>query len=152
MRCGKVQKMLSASFDGRLEDARQTAVEAHLSGCPACQRFADNLLRCGHFLSVLEFPGPRPGFTERLMARLPERRTGRLYLRGRFEALRPAPAVAAAVAFACGVFLATSMNGEQPPRFAQEDPGQTLYAESFDAFPSDSAGAQYLTLLQETED
>jgi anti-sigma factor RsiW len=150
MRCRKAQKLLSASFDGRLDTARQSAVDAHLSGCPTCPRFAKNLPRCSHVLNLLEFPGPRPGFTDRLMARLPERRTRRVCLREWFDSLRPAPAAAGAIALVCGVFLAISMNGEQPRRSAQKDPGQTLYAESFDALPSDSAGARYLVLLQET--
>ena len=149
MRCPKAQELLSARFDGEVDGAGDCAVEAHLSRCPACQRFAANLPVCSQALDAVFAPEPRPGFAERLMARLPEAPAKYPRLREWFDALRPVPAAAAAVALVCGVFLATSMNGEQPQRSAQKDPGQTLYAESFDALPSDSTGARCLVLLQE---
>jgi len=150
MRCHKAQKLLSARFDGEVDGAGERAAEAHLSRCPACQRFSADLPVCSQALDAVFAPEPRPGFTERVMARLSETSPKYPRLREWFEALRPAQAAAAAVALVCGVFLATLMNGDRPPRSAQKDPGQTLYAESFDALPSDSAGARYLVLLEET--
>jgi len=149
MRCPKAQKLLSTRFDQEVEGAGHRALDAHLSRCIACQRFAANLSVCDQSLEAVFAPEPRPGFAERVMARLPENPAKYPRLREWFGALRPAPAVAAAVALACGVFLATSMNGKQPQRVAQEDPGRVLYAESFEALPSDSTGARCLVLLQE---
>jgi len=149
MRCSKAQKLLSARFDQEVEGTGDRALEAHLNRCSACQRFAANLPVCSQALDAVFAPEPRLGFAERVMARLPETPAKYPRLREWFDALRPAPALAAGVALACGIFLATSMNGEQPQRVAKEDPGQTLYAESFAALPSDSTGARCLVLLQE---
>jgi predicted anti-sigma-YlaC factor YlaD len=149
MRCPKAQKLLSTRFDQEVEGIGNSVLETHLSRCSACQRFAANLPVCSKALDAVFAPEPRPGFAERVMARLPETPAKYPRLRGWFDSLRPAPAVAAAVALVCGIFLATLMNGEQPQRFANKDPGQTLYAESFAALPSDSTGARYLVLLQE---
>ncbi|MFQ5805436.1 MAG: hypothetical protein ACE5I3_03185 [Phycisphaerae bacterium] len=97
-------------------------------------------------------PEPRPGFTARVMAGLPEGRTKRVWLKDSLEALRPGPAVAAALALSGGVILALSMNGGQGAQVSNRmEPAEALYAESFDALPSDSAAARYLALLEEGE-
>jgi len=153
MRCSKVQKLLSADLDGELNEKRRRSVQAHVAGCARCQRFADGLPGCEQVLDMLAVPEPRPGFTGRLMARLPQTRTRGAWLRDWLETLRPAPVAVGAIGLFFGVLLAGLMNGDQASeRSTQEDRSQTLYADCFDAFPGDSTGARYLALLQETEE
>ena len=151
MRCRKAQKLISVRFDGELDALRERSMHAHLSGCSRCQRFAENLPRGARPLQLLRLPLPRPGFQYRLMARLPERPQRRDWLRELLDVLTPAPVAVGAGALCLGVALAVLTNGEQRTQAAQRsDPTETLYAECFTAIPSESAGAKYLALIDET--
>jgi len=152
MKCRKAQRLLSARFDGEIDEARKRAVEAHLSGCPACQRFAENLARCSYVLNEAKFAGPKPGFTDRLMSRLPQSPAKRMCFRAWFMSMDPAHATAAALALACGVGMAIWINGQQSPVVPnREDPATIVYEESFAALPGESTGARYLALVEEQE-
>ncbi len=151
MRCRQAQRLISVRFDGELDPGRERSVQAHLSGCSRCQHFAESLSRCAQALDMLKLPLPRPRFENRLVARLPERRARRDWLGDLLDVLRPAPVAVGTVALCLGVVLAVLTNGEQRTQAGQRlDPTETLYAECFMAVPSESAGAKYLALLQET--
>ena len=152
MRCRNAQKLLSASFDGELDRRRDRAVNEHVIACPRCQRFASDLPEYERDLNLLTAPQRLPGFTDRLLARLPEAPTWRTQVRDWLVSLRPLPAAAAVVAFACGAAMALSLSGERGAPIADHsEPADALYAESFEALPGQSAAARYLALLQEAE-
>ena len=52
MRCRKVQKLISTSLDGALDEARAAAVRSHVSGCHTCRAFASDLAQVGGRLDV----------------------------------------------------------------------------------------------------
>lgn len=152
MRCRKAQRLLSAGFDGELDDVRGRAVKEHLAGCPGCQRFAGVPGRCSHALDLMTVAEPGPGFTAGVLARLPESGAKPAWLRDRLEGLRAGRAAAAVVGLSCGVALALSMNGDQGSRVSDgEEPAAALYTESFNALDGDSAEGRYLALLEEKE-
>jgi len=150
MRCCKAQKLISASLDGELDKEREQAAKAHLAKCRACQCFAADLPRCAAALDRLAVPEVRPGFTGRMMARIPESKTGRIWWRDWFGVMQPLPAGLGALALCCGVVLAILMNGQNGPtdsvRLTQ---GQSLYAGCFDPLPENSMGARYVALVRE---
>ena len=153
MRCRKAQKLLSLKLDGQLDEPRARALEAHTARCFPCQRFATELASSTRALDSLGAPEPRPGFTDRLLTRLPQRRPARGRLRHWWEALRPAPLAGAAAALSCGIAAALFMNGghvitDRP----DERPEEALLADWFDALPADSPAAKYLALLQSEEE
>lgn len=150
MRCRKAQKWLSARFDGEFDQARIRPVTEHVAGCAFCQRFAGNLPRCSQAMNLTTLREPSPGFTAAVMARLPEGQARPFRFTNWLEALRPAPAAAAALALCCGVLLALSMNGEQRSAAGDaREPVDALYAESFDALSADSVAARYLAMIEE---
>lgn len=152
MRCSKTQKLLSTRFDQEIEGTGNSALEAHLSRCSACQRFAANLSVCSQALDAAFAPEPRPGFTARVLARLPERGAKPAWLRDWLDGLRVGHTAAAVLALSCGVVLALSMNGEQRSGVSvRKQPAEALYTESFNALPGDSAEARYLALFEERE-
>ena len=150
MRCSKAQKLISASIDGELDEARERAAKAHLGKCRACQCFASDLPRCAAALDRLRVPDVRPGFTGRMMARIPESKTGRIWWRDWLDVLQPIPAGLGALALSCGVVLAILMNDQNGPTDSERvQPGQSLYAGCFDPLPDDSVGARYVALVRE---
>jgi anti-sigma factor RsiW len=152
MKCCQAQKSISAMLDRELDERHTRAVQSHLDGCLRCQRFAALLPGWTQALDLLTVPGPRPGFTDRLLARIGETRTRRIRSVVWFEVLRPTRVAAAVLALSCGAVLALSINGERnAPGSRREEPAEALYTECFDAAPPDSAGARYLALLQEAE-
>jgi len=150
MRCRKAQHLVSADFDGQLDDAQRTALRGHLAACPACMHFADQVRGISEVLSVVRVPEPRPYFTERFLARLPDQQAERFSLREWLTALRPAPLAAGGLGLAAGIILAILMNGQQRvPAPATEPPPQDVYAQSFDPLPDGSAAAQYVALVDQ---
>jgi len=150
MRCSKAQKLISASLDGELDEARERAARAHLAECRTCQCFAADLPRCTAALNRMTVPDVRPGFTGRMMARIPENKTVRGRWRDWLDALQPVPAGLGALALCCGVLLASLMNGQNRPTDSEPlTPGQSLYAGCFDPLPDDSVGARYVALVRQ---
>ena len=148
MRCRKAQRLVSSDFNQRMDDAHRAAVRSHLAECPDCRRFADQVRGASRWLSVLQAPEPRPGFTQRLMAKLPDRQMEQSSLWEWLAALRPAPVAAGGLALAAGIIMAIVMNGEpRLPAPKTEDPALNVYAESFDPLPDGSAAAQYVALV-----
>lgn len=43
MNCPSAQRLISAARDGALDGSEQSALEAHLTGCPACRQLRDVL-------------------------------------------------------------------------------------------------------------
>ena len=152
MRCRKAQKLLSVSFERNLDEAGDRDLQAHLADCLDCQRFSAGLAEVDRILSRWTAPEPRPGFTHRLMARLPEVPQRWFWWREWQEALRPATAIAAVLALCFGAILALSMNGQGDLLVdSREESDEARYAEHFEPVPGDSLGALHLAFLEETE-
>lgn len=150
MKCAKAQKLISASLDGELDEGRERAVKAHLAECRTCQCFAADLTRCVAALDRLTVPDICPGFTARMVARIPESKRVRMWWRGWLDVPQPVPAGLGALALCCGVLLAILMNGQNDPSaFERQKSGQSLYAECFDPLPDESVGARYVALVRE---
>ena len=150
MRCRKAQHLVSADFDGQLDDAQRTALREHLADCPACGYFVDQVRRVSDALSVMQVPEPGPDFTHRFMVRLPVQQVERFSLREWLAALRPAPLAAGGLALAAGIIMAVVMSSQQrSPTPTAADPAQAVYAESFDPLPDGSAAAQYVALVEQ---
>ncbi|MFO7903906.1 MAG: zf-HC2 domain-containing protein [Pirellulaceae bacterium] len=149
MKCSKAQRLISASLDGELDEARERAMKAHLSECFTCQSFAADLPRCAAALDRLTAPDVRPGFTARMVARIPESNRVRMWWRDWFDALQPIPVALGALALCFGVLLAILMNGQDDPTDSEPvTPGQSVYAECFDPLPDESVGARYVALVE----
>lgn len=150
MRCRKAQHLVSADFDQIMDDTQRAALRSHLAECPDCRQFADQVRGVSRWLSVLQAPEPRPSFTQRLMAKLPDRQMERSSLWEWLAALRPAPVAAGGLALAAGIIMAIVMNGEpRLPAPKTEDPAPNVYAESFEPLPDGSAAARYVALVKQ---
>lgn len=61
-------------LDAWLEGALTPQRETHLHGCADCRQLADSERELVHLLGALPLLSPRPGFGDRVLARLPLRR------------------------------------------------------------------------------
>jgi len=152
MQCREAQQLLSAASDGELDEAAESAVKAHLATCGECQKFAADVSRITGTLAGWTAPEPRPGFTRRVMPRLPETRAGQPWFREWIESLRPLTAAAAMIALCCGAALAFAMGTESDAsQTSDESTTETFYGQSFGLVPGDSVGGAYFSWLQEEE-
>lgn len=99
--CAEYEPLISAFLDGTLSEDERTEVAAHLAGCPACQKYFDDLVAIHDAFDRAEVPAPE-GFSDRVMARVretPQEETGRKAIRiprwGRWAALAACCAVVA---------------------------------------------------------
>jgi len=69
--CHWVRSVLTAYLDGELRPSTSEAVRRHLDRCPDCARRAARLEETWRLLDAAA-PPIRPGFTERMMARIVE--------------------------------------------------------------------------------
>jgi anti-sigma factor RsiW len=151
MNCRRAQKLLSVLHDGRLDDARRKAVERHLERCESCRAFADRLTSLEQRLQQWVVPDPRPGFTARTLARLPDVASKRGWFDRLTQLIEPTPIALGAASLALGVFLAVSMNGHTNGEGASDPTGE-LFAELFDPTPFDGTEDLYLQQLDGLED
>lgn len=130
MRCGKVQRWISARLDGALDAKRQALVASHLDGCPECRAFAADLPALDSLLAAVEVAEPRWGFEARVMARIAnEAEPGSLTRVGHWcRSLRPAPVGVGAAAFAAGIALVVLANGEAPSNGEPHDDAVAVLA------------------------
>jgi anti-sigma factor RsiW len=150
MRCRKAQQLISADFDGQLDEARRAILHAHQADCRECEQFARQVRGISEALCAAEAPEPQADFTERFMARLPLGQRERFSVRDWLSALRPAPIAAGGLALAAGVILALIMNGQQPAAAPKAgDPLQQACAQALDPLPGGSAAAQYVALVEQ---
>lgn len=66
--------MMMEALDGELDAARQQALTTHLRACAYCQREWQALLAVDQLLRDAPILTPAAGFTQRALARLPNRR------------------------------------------------------------------------------
>jgi len=75
MKCSRVEKLLSRSFDDRLSNDEQQRLQQHLNRCADCQaknqEYQEMLLMLGNETS----PEPKPYFLERLQPRLLDKKS-----------------------------------------------------------------------------
>jgi anti-sigma factor RsiW len=77
--------VLTAYLDGELKPSTAQAVRRHLEHCQSCSEHAKQLEQAWETLDTLHAPPVRPGFTERMMARIVEEKD----LEALEERLRP---------------------------------------------------------------
>ena len=153
MRCRKAQQLISTHLDGELDAARLEAVRKHLSTCPSCTAFSADAGRLAEDIGRFVAPEPRWGFTDRLMARLPEQRPVPGASTGWLDLLRPVPAGLGAVAFCCGVILVVMANGEPPVEDQTTSPDiEAIAGDYFDTLAEISVDEQLLALLPDEEE
>ena len=156
MRCGKVQRLISAQADGELDDGRREAVERHLAVCDTCRAFAAGLARLAEKLDQVEAPEPRWGFTDRVLARLPVEEPAASPIQWLIELLHPAPLGVGVAAFCLGVAATCSLNGangETTANVATQDPVIEVVAGDYATVYAEASVQQQLwALLPETED
>jgi predicted anti-sigma-YlaC factor YlaD len=73
MNCQQIARLLSASQDGELTNAREREVQQHLHDCPSCREEWDGLQQLERRLRLVPPPGTDPFFPARVMAFLPTR-------------------------------------------------------------------------------
>jgi anti-sigma factor RsiW len=99
--CDQASELLTAYLDGELADAERAAVEAHLSGCPACQSRVEALRSAIAALATLPGIESSAGFEARVLGAFDRPRTRRPHWARRVAvALVTGGAVAAAVLIA----------------------------------------------------
>jgi anti-sigma factor RsiW len=153
MKCGKVQKLISADLDGGLPDTRREALEEHLAGCGRCRAFKAELGVAAEGLETWAAPDPREGFASRTLARIHGRDPGRLPGPGWLEFVRPAPLGLGAAAFLFGVALVVLANGEQVAEPQRPQAGLDALASQYLEEPTtDPVEASLLVLLPEKEE
>jgi anti-sigma factor RsiW len=110
-RCEQCRELASANADGQLSAPELVRLERHLSACPGCRAFADELPRLRELLQASEIFRPlrRPpaGFAAAVAARAAAQAPGRAVP---FPGRRPARrwAAVAAAAAAAALFFAWS--------------------------------------------
>jgi len=154
MRCGKARRGISARLDGVLGPEGTRALEGHLRGCPACRAFAAGLSGDAAALQSWAVPPARWGFAQRVMRRLEAAPVERGALRRWIELVHLGRVGLGAAAFALGILAMAAMNGDGVLDVPEErdEAVVTAAGDSFDALPSDSAGAELLALLGGAEE
>ncbi len=150
MRCRKAQKLISVDLDGELDEARAWALKRHLAECPQCQALASGMKDDAQALGQLTAPEPRPGFTARLLARMPESQPSYVRLREWLGFLRPAPLGVGAAAFCLGITVVVLANGERSTPDAEYDNATAvLSGDSLNALSEVPVDERLLALLSE---
>ena len=156
MRCGKVQRLISARADGELDEGRREGVERHLAACETCRAFADGLAPLADMLDQVEAPEPRWGFSNRVLARLPAEEPGASPIQKLIDLLRPAPLGVGTAAFCMGVaatLLLNGANGETTTNGTAQDAVIEAVAGDYETvYEEASVQEQLWALLSETED
>jgi len=99
MDCREAYPLMHEYLDGTLDDNGKRTLGRHLSGCPSCRDRLESLERTEAYLCMVALePGAHlsDGFTERVMAALPE--PGRMARFKRWMRRHPAASVAAVFA------------------------------------------------------
>ena len=68
--CDEILELISAALDGALSDGEQTALDEHLSHCPACAALFAELTGIRDAAGALEEVSAPDGFAERVMERI----------------------------------------------------------------------------------
>ncbi|MBI2841846.1 MAG: zf-HC2 domain-containing protein [Armatimonadetes bacterium] len=70
MNCRWVSSLISAYMDGELTGLEMIQIRRHVDGCRSCTLQYESLRNVKHILSNLTYAQPRPGFVDRLVARI----------------------------------------------------------------------------------
>lgn len=70
MKCQKIEKLLSRSFDGLLGNGEKKILDEHLSQCAACEKKLRDYKDLFTILKEEEVPEMKPYFWERLLPKL----------------------------------------------------------------------------------
>ena len=74
MKCKKVERFISRSFDGLLKKEEKEELEEHLKSCPLCQTKREEYQSLLKALKEKDLPEAKPYFWERLQPKLKERK------------------------------------------------------------------------------
>jgi len=107
MKCGKAQRLISASMDGELADASADGLRTHLAGCPDCRAISAGFDGLAASLQVGGPPEPHIGFGDRLMRRIEAETLPAPMRQRRIGWLGLAPVGLGAIAFGFGVWTTT---------------------------------------------
>ncbi len=99
MRCKKAEKLLSRSWDDRLNPVEKGELERHLSECSSCQALEKEYRSFMLTLRDDTFPEPQPYFWERLEPRLKESQPFTLWALWKQWGLRAIPLSLAVILF-----------------------------------------------------
>lgn len=70
--CEEYEELISEFLDGELPKDEQLALMKHMSGCPVCQKYFDDLVAMHEAMEEMEVPAVPEGFAERVMAQVRE--------------------------------------------------------------------------------
>lgn len=70
--CEEYEELISEFLDGELSKEEQLALMKHMSGCPVCQKYFDDLVAMHEAMEEMEVPAVPEGFAERVMAQVRE--------------------------------------------------------------------------------
>ena len=154
MRCSRVQKKLSAFFDGELPEDERHLISEHLQACENCRRELDELTMVSDSLEILGAETAPPFFGTRVKRRISEQDTRRSLPVPMIERVRRATVPAFAVAVLCVSILAGGGLGKgiyelRAEKASREEVELVDYigADSFDGLSSGSLVNAYNDLV-----
>lgn len=136
--CQQARQWLSAKLDGELSESRRVWLDQHLTACGDCRRFTVRLAELAQTLPAA-VADPGAVFTQRVLARLPDRHRG---LRG----LRLRLALAAVVSLCAGLWLGL---GVAPSAGTSSDQMTEVVQATFAVLPANTVAGRYLTPVGE---
>ena len=75
MKCEKARELVNFYIDNEISHEEKEELEAHLNICVECKRYYSQILKIHEMLSDDSGLEPREGFTERVIANLPKKRS-----------------------------------------------------------------------------
>jgi anti-sigma factor RsiW len=156
MKCSKVTKLISRYIDSDLSPDEKEAVTLHVLDCSACRKQLEETQALhALFASAEKFAAPY-GFSTRVMARLGERESSRLWS---FLTFHRSFLRAAEVSFALIVVMVGIISGNVlvTDRTYERQAVQVTLQESFSldlfrAAPADSIGGAYARLMEANDE
>ena len=114
--CRRVRENLAAYLDGELKGGARRVIEEHLTDCPDCRRYLEELKETWRLLDELETPIVRRKLTDRVWTRIDrDRKVGRLErATGARGALSGLAAALAAAVFLFGLYISSRPLSDVP--------------------------------------
>ena len=136
--CQWVRSVLAAYFDGELKPSTAKAVRRHLEGCESCRAHARLLKESWSLLDEAPPAPARPGFTERMIARIVEEKDLSVFAsrlrphRLRRQVVASVAGLAAGLVFGFAVYTWTGLPPEPTSPVEREVSRNVLFLEDAD--------------------